>query len=296
MVRRSIRMIRNSIVVFSLLGSAGLAIGQMPLLDIPKDCLCIDAPRPACELAGRPEVTPIFLGRVSKMKRQPMGNTDTVQLQVEEVFRGSVGPTTAVQVHTHHCVPFMIVDPFEEGKEYVVYATRNPSSDELQMGSDAVVNAYDVSADDLPLSCTSKAVEVKYGAEDLAYWRNFFRAPETGRIFGTVKEHIRQLMFDDPSEEKSFEMKALVGQDVVVRSFDHSYTTKTDDLGRYEFQSIPPGQYEIFPPEAEPTLFPAKATADVAAKGCAQVDFRKTDLDSLHNKLDLVRKRKTVDP
>ena len=290
------RMIRNSIVVFSLLGSAGVAIGQTAQLDIPKDCLCIGVPRPACALAGRPEMTTIFMGRVSKIERLPVGNTDTVHLQVEEVFRGSVGSTTAVQVHTHRCAPFLIVDPFEEGKEYVVYATKKPSGDALQMGSDAVVNAYDESSDDFPLSCTSKAVEVKYGAEDLAYWRNFPRAPATGRIFGTVKEYIRQLMFDVPSEEKSFEMRALVGREMVVRSFDHSYTTKTDNLGRYEFQSIPPGQYEIFPSEAEPTLLPAKVMADVAAKGCAQVDFRKTDLDSLQKKLDSARKRKTANP
>lgn len=159
----------------------------------------------------------------------------------------------------------------------------------LQFGSDAVVDAYDLSDYDFPLSCASKAVEVKYGAEDLAYWRNFSRAPETGRIFGTVKEHIRQLMIDDPSEERSFEMKALVGQEVVVRGFDHSYSTKTDNLGRYEFPSIPPGEYEVFPSEAEPTVFPARVTADVSAKGSAQVDFRRPDPDSLHKKLDSIR-------
>jgi hypothetical protein len=265
--------------------------------DISKDCLCVGPQRPACELAERPEVVAVFLGRVSAIERLPLGKTDNVHFQVEEVFRGSVGPTTAVQVHTHNCSPLFIVDPFEEGGEYVVYATKNPSSDALQIGSDAVVNGFDESVDaSFPFSCTSKAVEVKYGAEDLAYWRNFSRAPETGRIFGTVKERIRQLWFDDPSEERSFEMKPLVGQEVVVRGFDHSYTTKTDDVGRYEFQSIPPGQYEVFPPsEAEQTLFPAKVTADVAAKGCAQVDFRKRDPDSLRKKLDSVHKRKASD-
>lgn len=288
-------MILCSTLTLSVLGCAGLVLGQTSKPDIPKDCLCGPPQRPACELAGRPEVVAIFLGRVSAIKRQPLGNADTVQFQVEEVFRGSVGPTTAVQVHTHHCPPFVIADPFEEGGEYVVYATKNPSSDALQMGSDAVVNGYDESGDDFPFSCTSKAVEVKYGAEDLAYWRTFSRAPETGRIFGTVKEHIRQLMFDDPSEERSFEMKPLVGQEVVVRGFDHSYTTKTDDVGTYEFQSIPPGQYEVFPSEAEQTLVPARVTAVVAAKGCAQVDFRRSDLDSLRKKLDSVRKRKASD-
>jgi hypothetical protein len=292
MSRVSARLILRSIFALSALGSAELVLGQASRLDMPKDCLCLPPQRPACELAGRPEVVAIFLGRVSAIKRLPLGNFDTVQFQVEEVFRGSVDPSSAVQVHTHDCSPFVIADPFDEGKEYVVYATRNPSSNALQLGSDAVVNAYDESGTDFPFSFTSKAVEIRYAAEDLAYWRGYSHAPQTGRIFGTVKQHVRQLMFDEPSEERSFEMKPLVGQEVVVRNFEHSYTTKTDDLGRYEFQSIPPGEYEVSPSQAEETLFPAKVTADVSAKGCAQVDFRKPDLDSLRKKLDSVHKRK----
>lgn len=266
-----------------MLSSARLAFGQTSPLYEPEDCLCVGAHRPAC--AARPASAAIFLGRVVAIKHLPSGSADTVQFEVEEVFRGRMGPTTAVHVYQHHCPPFDIADPFEEGGEYVVYATMNPSTDDLQMGSDIMVNLNDEPGDDFPAFCTSKAVEMKRATEDLAYWRNYSRAPETGRVFGTAKERIRQLMFDNPSEEESFEMKPIVGQIVVVQNFDHSYTTKTDELGRYEVQSIAPGQYEVFPSGAEKNLFPAKLTVDIAAKGCAQVDFRRNDPALFRKKL-----------
>jgi hypothetical protein len=296
MTRCCTRGVRCATLALSLLTSPGLLLGQTSGLEMPKDCLCVGIQRPACELAGRPEVVAVFLGRVSAIERLPLVGIDSVHFEVAEVFRGNVGQTTTVQVHRHRCPPFVITDEFEQGGEYVVYATESPSGDGLHLGSDAVVNVRDQSDD--VFSCTSKAVRIKYGAEDLAYWRNRAHTPETGRIFGTIKEYIRQLRFDDLSEERSFEMKPLVGQEVMVQGSDHSYTTKTDEVGRYEFLCIPSGQYEVFPSGAEQNLFPARVTADVAAKGCAQVDFRKNDLDSLDSlrkKLDSRRKRKDSD-
>src|SRR5215475_7799119 len=128
MVRRSIRMILCSTFGFSLMGCTTLVLCQTLRLDLPKNCLCIAPQRPACELAGRPEVAAIFLGRALAINRLPLGHFDTVQFQVEEVFRGSVGATTAVQVYTHHCSPFTIAHPFKEVKEYVVQAMKDASS------------------------------------------------------------------------------------------------------------------------------------------------------------------------
>lgn len=103
--------------MFLLLGSAGLAIGQTPRLDIPKDAsVSLFRAQPASLRTLRASGSDgNLLGASVKDKTPTVGNTDTVELQVGEVFRGRVGPTIAVQVHTHHCAPFVIVDPFEEG-------------------------------------------------------------------------------------------------------------------------------------------------------------------------------------
>jgi len=140
------------------------------------------------------------------------------------------------------------------------------------------------------MACTSKTVELKDAAEDLAYWRSLSRASETGTVFGTTKEYVRQLWIDDPSEERSFEMKPLAGQEIKVQGPDKTYTVKTDVVGRYEIRNLLPGRYVISPVSLERSLFPTNVTADLAAKGCAEVDFRRRgELLKLRRRLKPVR-------
>jgi hypothetical protein len=263
-----------------------------PEADILADCSCLGTRHySACEIGWKPEVVAVFVGRVTARDHQPLGSVDAVTLNVEEVFRGSLGATVVVRVHTHLCSPWLIPDTFEEGKEYLVYATQSKDAD-LQLGSDAIVHDFSE-----PRSCSWKTVKLEDAPEELAYWRNISHAPDTGRVFGTAKKYIRELMFDDLNEDTAYQMELLADRTIVVEGLGHTYRTQTDANGKYEVDGLPPGSYQVFPADnPQQSLAPVKEQVDLQAKGCAQVDFRDyTSIQENDRKLEQAIRRKRGD-
>jgi hypothetical protein len=266
----------NSALLFAIVAFPAQFLAQAPeqtKFEIAADCECIGTRHySACEIGWKPDVATVFVGEVTSRDHQQLGGVDTVTLSVKEVFRGSLAATVVVRAHTHLCSPWLIPDRFEEGKEYLVYATRGGNAD-LQLGSDAIMHDFHDFSESH--SCSWKTVKLEDAPEELGYWRNISNTPDSGRVFGTAKKYIREKMDDALGEDSAYDMEPLPGKEIVVQGKEQTYRTQTDAKGKYEIGDLPPGSYEVFPADnPQEYLSPTKEHVEVAAKGCAQADFR----------------------
>ena len=256
------------------------------------DCACVGTTRSACEVGWNPNVTAVFRGKVVARDGGELGHVDAVEFEVKEVFRGHLQGTVTLHVHTHFCGPWIVADPFEVGKEYIVYAS-GESDAHLNLGSDAELVMDNSGA--VANSCTSRAVSIDDAEDDLYYWRNLSEVPSTSRIFGSLKAYIRERMFDDPFEDSAYEMRPYSGEWVTAKGLNGEFRAQTGRDGRFEITGLPPGTYEVTPEAGEALHLRAEnTTVQVGPKACAQVDFRNSDaLVEMERKLELAHRKRT---
>jgi hypothetical protein len=195
----------------------------------------------------------VFRGRVLEVMQQPTptskitypdGSTATsykqvltedFRFEVFEVFKGSPGAEIVITGG---------YGEFDEGKEYIVYASPSP----------------DKRTEQTSICTGSHLIENPDQDSDLAWLRAYPTAPPTSNIFGTVT------MGYGVEDIPAIKIK-LAGKESLTTSSaaDHSY----------RFNGLPPGTYALTAilPAGYVTLEKDTFAVTVAAKGCAEVDW-----------------------
>jgi Carboxypeptidase regulatory-like domain len=247
-------------------------------------CLCAEAaascgydPSPPCQAFWHADV--VFVGTVveltySEKYRAGEGENrwdrrDRVaRFSVEEVFRGEAGPE--VKITATEILPTPIKFPdgshgmkhistsdceytFKPGERYVVYARMDKErAGTLRVG-------------------LNRTRPLALAAEDLAFLRGLKTADPTGRVYGRVVRHDRDLKDGNyvapaPVEGVRVEVTGEGGAPARFATSDHE--------GFYEVTGLAPGKYVVRPEMPETLAAYGEQKAQVVARGCAQVDFR----------------------
>lgn len=148
---------------------------------------------------------------------------------------------------------------FKTGASYIVYAHRGEKDGRLYTGI-----------------CTRTRPLAEAG-EDLAFIRGLSTAAPTGSVFGRVVRRNYEW------EEGELVFKPVTGAGITVEDGGASREVKTDAEGRFRFEALAAGKHKItlrLPPgltygsskdeDEKGTVF---AEAEIAARGCAQVEF-----------------------
>jgi len=160
----------------------------------------------ADRVVNTPNTTPFAIGPYSQ---------STVYLTVEEWFRGAGG--TALVLNLDHCG-----ERFKEKERYLVYAYRNPNTNEL-----------DVRAGNTRTRPLSEA------KEDLDYIRGLTTAEPGSRVFGKVTQHTLN------AKESQIAFESLKDIKVTLEGNNERQEAITDSNGRYEFKRVPAGSYKL---------------------------------------------------
>jgi hypothetical protein len=188
---------------------------------------------------------------------------------VDEAFKG-LGPE----------VREVIVDPdnstscrrsFEVGRLYLVVGYRSPSNG---LAADAAKAAGVLGgARGVPLTsplvstgqCTGTML-AEYAAEDLDYLRRFRAGNVQPYIYGHVRMHADERMWDD-------RLPGLPGAFVHLTGNELEQTVTAGADGRFEIAGLSPGSYELT--AAVPGYFPASPeyAVNVPANGCGYVNM-----------------------
>jgi hypothetical protein len=245
-------------------------------------CVCAEAAAscmmdvsPPCQAVWRADV--VFIGTVvqhdySEKYRKKRGDEewdmrDRVALfSVEEVFRGEVGPQAAVAATEILPTPVKLENGlqgvkhtstadceyhFKQGERYVVYA----NFDRTRAGSLRVG--------------LNRTRALAQAAEDLAFLRGLKSAdPTSGRVYGRVIRRDRNL-----SDGSYLDDAAVEGARVEVSGAGGARAATTDREGFYQLNGLAPGNYSVRALLPETLAVYEEQQAQVAARGCAQVDF-----------------------
>jgi len=167
----------------------------------------------------------VFIGVANRVVNVP-NNSDTgpmfgpylqstVHFTIEEAFKGVGG--TAIVLNLDNCG-----HRFKEGERYLVYASRNPNNNEL----------------DVRLGQTRTRPLANANA-DLQYIRGLSSAEPGGRVFGKVALHTQNVKNSD------LEVEPLQDVKVTLEGNNQNQEAVTDNQGRYEFKRLPPGTYRF---------------------------------------------------
>jgi hypothetical protein len=203
----------------------------------------------------------VFSGRVldiqSKQAQSDIGQftyeRKLVKFAVEDAFRGVQAST--VEVLTGQGGGDCGYN-FEQGRSYLVYAHKNETG-EMSTGI-----------------CT-RTRPIEKAAEDLEFIRGIDKMSPTARFSGGVIRYKPRRSDDDRTEPE-----LLSGLSVELTYPTSKFTVKTDEEGRFKFNGLPPGQFQlkIIPPSGYwPTSIDKKLT--IPAKGCFEIGFA-FELDS----------------
>ncbi len=170
----------------------------------------------------------------------------TAKLTVEETFRGIVDSEITFEMSDCYY-------PFKQGEKYLIYANKGQDGKLYQRLGDTRTS---------PLS---------EAGEDLEYIRNLSKAPEGGRIYGKVYNHIAKVTLHSIGAPTNYNA-TLPGVKIVAEGKQQSYETITDNIGSFEFVGLPEGFYKIqafVPSHFSGTLEGAK----LSNRGCSPVRF-----------------------
>ncbi len=252
----------HALLLAIVLGVAQFAMCQgSTSTKLPDECECIFVQRKAaCEAGWKPEISSVFMGKVTRVDRKYLGEGDTAQFQVEKVFRGELGSLITARVETAVCSPWVFADPLKDDQEYVVYAMKDSDPSVLRINS-----------------CT-RVVPMGNAKDDLAYW-NSLKLTDHVTVFGTLKANSaarKSHEFHELDEEKYFVIVPLANEEVRIEGEGRTYSTQTDSTGRYELRDLSPGNYAI---SVHNPARPQSLTVhevNIPSKACAEVDFRRT--------------------
>lgn len=237
---------------------------------------CMQDISPPCQAVWRADV--VFIGTVvehtySEKYRGKRGDEewdmrDRVALfAVEEVFRGEVGAQAAVTATeilptpvkldnglqgTKHTSTSDCEYHFKQGERYVVYAnfdrTRAAGSLRVRL---------------------NRTRTLAQAAEDLTFLRGLKSAdPTTGRVYGRVIRRDRNL-----SDGSYLEPEPVEGARVEVSGAGGARVAATTDREGFYQLTVAPGNYSVRALLPETLAAHEEQKAQVAARGCAKVDF-----------------------
>lgn len=179
----------------------------------------------------------VFLGTVTEVLEIRGTWTARVRMRIDRAYKG---------VTEESLIVFMdgmcSVLNLQLGEQYVMYAHRFPNGEVA------------------PSGCSSS--HVKHAEEDLRFLDGLANAPPTSRILGRVTV--------------AHDTQSLSGATVEIRGPEATFTTTTDDEGRYSLDGLKPGDYNIRasrPGFRMPSCEAGGAQAALTARGCAVVDL-----------------------
>lgn len=235
---------RTVFVAMALLVASGLA-------RTAEACQCVPN-GPVCEAAWEADL--VFAGRVEAIELvQPKGTprpfaTRRVRFRISEPFMGA--STSEIDVDTGagggDCGY-----RFREGREYLIYARRNPQTGRFTT------------------SICSRTKPIASAAEDLAYLRAAVsgQIPSAGRIMGTIERVDRNLANGTTRRRPAGRVPVVIERD------GQETRATTDAQGRFAVPGFPPGSYRVrldVPSGQEGTVTP-DAVELKDARGCASV-------------------------
>ncbi len=138
---------------------------------------------------------------------------NSVRFAVQKKYRGKIGKNIEI-VSTFN---------FKEGEQYFVYAINGKDQKVYQLDN---------------RECGRPPMVLKDAQEDLEYAEEIAEGKLGTRIFGFVFE-------DHQTLGAARQNIPLENIEVTIRSEKHSFSTKTDEKGKYLFTDIPPAEYNI---------------------------------------------------
>lgn len=138
---------------------------------------------------------------------------NSVRFTVEKRHRGDVGEK----------IDIISSFTFKEGEKYFVYALP---------GSDGKVYQLDNG------ECGKPPILLTDAKEDIEYADEIATGKIGTRIFGSVSED--RWAIGTPRQNIP-----LVNIEIAIKSKKHSFTTKTDEKGKFVFKDIPPAEYRV---------------------------------------------------
>lgn len=139
-----------------------------------------------------------------------------VRFNVEEKYRGNIGEKIEIVSSFN----------FNEGERYFVYASP---------GNDGKIYQLDNG------ECGKPPILLTNAKDDTEYAEEIASGKIGTRIFGSVGED-RWRMWEPR------QYVPLANVEVTIKSKKHSFTTKTDEKGKFVFKDIPPAEYRITAP------------------------------------------------
>lgn len=182
-----------------------------------------------------------------------VSGTEDFRFEVLEVFKGDPGRKVTVTGGNNE---------FSLGKEYLIFASRNPSTEALGTG----------------VCSGNRSIENAERDPDLAWLRAYPAAPPTASIFGQVR-------WGYPINEMSSTVENPASITITMAG-ERTFTVSTTINQSYTFKDLPPGAYTltaIAPDGLTAMAWDSKGTTvsvekdtvtrTVAAKGCSEIDW-----------------------
>jgi len=215
---------------------------------------------PACENAWRPNISAVFLGRVTQVQEEDVpitldGKKELtgrlfVRFDVEESFIGVPENIVTVSSGGDLCG-----FPFSKGHEYLVYGRR-------------------LSNGDIYVSLCNGTKWKSEAAEDLKYLRTLQTAPRSATIYGSVFRYTTPA----PRTMAGRLARAETGHKIEIRGPNRTYEALVDAKGNFKVSDLPSGRYTVLPRvDVSETVythpFGSPTTVTLAEKACARFDF-----------------------
>lgn len=187
-------------------------------------CVCVGEAPAACELYKRADVA--FVGRATEVP--PNRAAGRVRFRLTQALKGVAGSeVSALNEESGAGCGYQ----FEQGEEYVVFATRTADGDiEIARCSSTI---WMVRVPDFAYQGFRRRA-----AEAVAFAASLLKPASGGRIFGEVSVRVP---FSAPDDETT---TAVDGATVILRGSGQERRTPSVK-GRYEFTGLPIGSYTV---------------------------------------------------
>ena len=215
-------------------------------------CSCMESALPCGSLAG----STVFIGTVQarldaapeRTSASPGSPSYSFEFAVVEALAGVSSAKVTVRTAQHDGACGY---PFEVGESYLVYAT-------------PVAGGY-------ATGLCSRTRRLANARDDLILLRHAAKGQTISRVFGRVVRHEMQLDGEFPDTKA---VGPEIGVPVVAKHGELSVETTTDSDGRYAFENLPPGQYQIEPrwPRGLKSIYPPESVT-VERCGAGDISF-----------------------
>ena len=217
-------------------------------------------------------------------------------LQADAVFVGRVywtdwRPTKDHGISTvHRIVTVKTLEPFVGNVSgWVSVETGSGGGDcgyEFGLGGKYLIYAHREKDGSLTTSICTRTQKVSDAGADLAYLRTIKNLPDSGRLYGTVKQYTFDPKFRPAEvsimspyggpEERLLSMRPLVGTALRLRRVEDAseQMTQVEHDGNFTFENLASGKYQLsvdLPPLMKPW---ESRELTIPAKGCSEVSVR----------------------